>query len=82
MPFKGRLLLAPVMLKLFFGRKFPKYCLNRAPKWRFFLGGGKAGVDVKFWFCDPPKDTSLRRTASFDVLCVDVRGGVLAVGDC
>jgi len=24
----------------------------------------------------------LRRTASFDVFCVDVRGGVLAVGDC
>ena len=29
-----------------------------------------------------PKGTSLRRTASFDVFCVDVRGGVLAVGDC
>jgi len=28
-----------------------------------------------------PKGTSLRRTASFDVFCVDVRGGVLAVGD-
>jgi len=30
----------------------------------------------------PPKGTSLRRTAPFDVFCVDVRGGVLAVGDC
>jgi len=30
----------------------------------------------------PPKGTSLCRTASFHVFCVDVRGGVLAVGDC
>jgi len=29
----------------------------------------------------PRKGTSLRRTTSFDVFCVDVRGGVLAVGD-
>jgi len=28
------------------------------------------------------KGTSLHRTASYDVFCVDVRGGVLAVGDC
>jgi len=28
------------------------------------------------------KGASLHRTASFDVFCVDVRGGVLAVGDC
>jgi len=27
------------------------------------------------------KSTSLRGTASFDVLCVDVGGGVSAVGD-
>jgi len=27
------------------------------------------------------KDTSLHRTASFDVFCVDVRSGVLAVDD-
>jgi len=31
MTFKGRLLLAPLMLKLFF-----KYRLNWAPKWRFW----------------------------------------------
>ena len=28
-----------------------------------------------------PKGTSLRRTASFDVFCVDVSGSILAVGD-
>jgi len=28
------------------------------------------------------KGTSLHRSASFDVFCVDVRGGVMAVGDC
>ena len=43
--------------------------------------GENGGVDVKVWFWDPPKGTSLHRTASFDVFCVDVRGGVLAVGD-
>ena len=42
---------------------------------------GKGGVDAKFWFLRPTKGTSLRRTASFDVLCVNVRGGVLAVDD-
>jgi len=35
---------------------------------------------VSFGFANP-KGTSVRRTASFDVFCVDVRGGVLAVGD-
>ena len=46
--------------------------------------GEKGGVDVKFWFCNLQRvqGTSLRRTASVDVFCIDVRGGVLAVGDC
>ena len=44
--------------------------------------GGKGGVDVKFWFfLQPPKGTSLCRNACFDVFCVNVRGGVMAVGD-
>jgi len=44
--------------------------------------GEKGGVDVKFWvFLRPTKGTSLRRTASFDIFCVNVRGSVLAVGD-
>ena len=29
----------------------------------------------------PPKGTSLHRTASFDVFCVDVHGSLLAVGN-
>jgi len=50
MTFKGRLLLAPPMLKLFLGWKFQstKSGLNLA-----FLA--KWGVNVKFWFCDPEK---------------------------
>jgi len=56
MTFKGRLLLAPVMVKLFFGRKF----LSTVLIGRSFgpQNGGlgeKWGVDVKFWFCDPQK---------------------------
>ena len=56
--------------------KISKYCRNRAKRWQF---GGKWGVNVKFWFCIPQKGTCLRGTASFDVFCVSVRGGVLAV---
>ena len=52
MTFKGRLLLAPLMLKLFSAENYEKYCLNRAPKWRF---GEKGGVDVNFCFCDLQK---------------------------
>jgi len=40
-------------------------------KWRF---GEKGGVSVTV------KGTSLRGTASFDVFCINVHGGVLAVG--
>ena len=37
---------------------------------------------LNFGFATPKRHMiSLRRTASFDVFCVDVRGGVLAVGD-
>jgi len=75
--FKGRLLLAPVMLKLLFGRFLSTVEIG-SEKGGFM---GKWGVDVKFWVCDPLKGTSLRSTASFDVFCVDVRGGVLAVGN-
>jgi len=52
MPFKGRLLLAPLMFKLFFGRKF----LSTAKIGPHNDGfRGKGGVDVKVWFCDPQK---------------------------
>jgi len=40
MTFKGRLLLAPPILKLFFGLKLAVF---KKEKW---------GVNVKFWFCD------------------------------
>ena len=54
MTFKGRLLLAPLMLKLFFGRKFQSSLLSKSgPKMSVL--GGKEGVDVKVWFCDPQK---------------------------
>jgi len=43
--------------------------------------GVKRGEKLNFWFCDPPKGTSLRGTASFDVFCVKIREGVLAVDD-
>jgi len=42
---------------------------------------GKNGVEIKiFLFSGPPKGTSLRETASFDVLIVKIGPGVLAVG--
>jgi len=42
---------------------------------------GKWGLHVKLSVRDPSKGTSLRGTASFDVFCVKVGAGVLAVGD-
>jgi len=38
------------------------------------------GSKCKILFSGPPKGTSLRETASFDVLIVKIGGGVLAVG--
>jgi len=52
MTFKGRLLLALLMLKLVSGLIISKYRSDRTQKWRF---GVERGVDVKFWFCDPQK---------------------------
>jgi len=40
----------------------------------------KRGVDVKFWFWDPQKAHPCAELRFFDIFCVDVRGGVLAVG--
>jgi len=54
MTFKGRLLLASLMLKLFFGRKFPS-AVEIWPQNGGFFGRGKGGVNVRFWFCDPWK---------------------------
>jgi len=41
---------------------------------------GKMGSKCKISFSGPPKGTSLRETASFDVLIVKIGAGVLAVG--
>ena len=38
------------------------------------------GSKCKILFSGPPKGTSLRETASFDVLIVKIGAGVLAVG--
>ena len=67
------------MLKLFSAENV-QVRSKSGPKMAVF--GEKGDVDVKFMVLRPPKGTSLRRTASFDVFCIDVRGGVLAVGDC
>ena len=58
---------------------FERKSSKRAPKMAIF--GAKRGEKLNFWFCDPPKGTSLRGTASFDVFCVKIRAGVLAVDD-
>jgi len=52
MTFKGRLLLAPLMLKLFFGQKFLSNVIIGPQNGGF---RGKWGVDVKVWLWDPQK---------------------------
>jgi len=76
MTFKGRFALSTSNVKADFGQK----CLSTVkigPKMAVL--GEKRGVDV--YGFTTPKGTSLHRTASFGVFCVDVHGGVLAVGD-
>ena len=46
------MLLAPLMLKLFFGENF-EVPSKSGPEMAVF--GGKGGVNVKFWFCDPKR---------------------------
>jgi len=41
--------------------------------------GKNGGRNLKFWFRDPPKSTSLRGTAWFDVFCVKIGARVSAV---
>jgi len=43
--------------------------------------GGKKGCKAQLLVLRPQKGTSLRGTASFDVFCVKIRAGVLAVDD-
>ena len=41
--------------------------------------GDNGGRNLRFWFRDPPKNTSLRGTTSFDVFCVKIVARVSAV---
>ena len=41
--------------------------------------GENEGRNLRFWFRDPPKGTSLRETASFDVFCIKIGARVSAV---
>ena len=41
--------------------------------------GENGGLNLRFRFRDPPKNTSLRGTASFDVFCVKIGARVSAV---
>jgi len=72
MTIKGRLFSMSTNVKGVFERKF------QSRKWLFWA---KNGVKLNFWFCDPQKGTSLRVNSSFDVFCVKIRAGVLAVDD-
>ena len=63
------------MLKPFSGEKILSR-RNGAQKWRFL---GKMGVETLILVSRPPKGTSLRGTASFDVFCVKICARVSAV---
>ena len=41
--------------------------------------GGKWGLNLTYWFRDPPQRHSLCGTASFDVFCVKIGARVSAV---
>ena len=43
--------------------------------------GGSKGLKTELLVLRPPKNTSLRENASFDVFCVKIRAGVLAVDE-
>ena len=70
MTIKGSLLCTCPMLKAF--RAEYSVPLENAPKWRFW---GQRGEKLNFWFCD------LQKAHNFDVFCVKIRAGVLAVDD-
>jgi len=77
MTFKGRLLLAPLMLKLFSAENL-EVPSKSGPKMAFLGKGGC--ISVKFWSLIPKRHTIARKRVFLRIL-VDVRGGVLAVGD-
>jgi len=63
------------MLKPFSGEKICP--VEMGPKNGGF--GENGGLNLRFWFRDPKKHTSLRGTASFDVFCVKIGARVSAV---
>jgi len=63
------------MLKAFSTENFPSPSKN-GPKMAVL---GQKGVYSLTLVLRPPKGTSLRGSASFDVFCVKIRAGVLAV---
>jgi len=73
---KGRLLTSRPMLKPFSGDKILSP-VEMGPKNGVF--GENGGRNLRFWFRDPPKGTSLRGTASFGVFCVKMGARVSAV---
>ena len=77
MTIKGSLQASIPIVKAFLTRNF----LSPVEKWPKICGfGGKMGSKCKILFSAPPKGTSLRETASFDVFIVKISVGVLAVG--
>jgi len=76
MTIKGCLQVSIPIVEAFLTRNF----LSPVENWRKnCVFWGKWGQNVKFFF-GTPKGTSLRETASFDVLMVKIGAGVLAVG--
>jgi len=77
MTIKGSLQGSIPIAKAFLTRNFS----SNVEKWPKICGfGGEMGSKCKILFSGPPKGTSLRETASFDVLIVKIGVGVLAVG--
>jgi len=76
MTIKGSLQASIPIVKAFLTRNFVPSKIGEK-KMRFWE---KRGRNVKFCFSGPPKGTSLRESASYDVLIVKIRAGVLAVG--
>ena len=75
MTIKGSLLLSVSIVKPFSVENILSH-QNGSQKWWFFA---KWGSKYYFLFSKPPKGTSLRGTASFDVFCVKISFGVWAV---
>jgi len=76
MTIQGSLQASIPIVKAFLTRNF----LSRRKLAKNLRFGGKIGSKCKVLFSGPPIGTSLRETASFDVLIVKIGPGVSAVG--